>query len=75
MTKQELLERLRSVEDDLLSFKSLVKEYLGVKEEEYAELEQVTTIGLPFLFDPFSNFTEVKPVKKIRLVKVKKSKK
>lgn len=48
----------------------ILKTYLGVKEEEYAELERNVFFSL---FNPTT--TKTTPVKKTRLVKIKKSKK
>ena len=65
------LNKLEKEQDDRWE---ILKEYLGVKEDEYAELENKTSHHFS-LFEPFNRFMESEPVKKIRLVKVKKSKK
>ncbi len=54
----------------------ILKTYLGVKEEEYAELESNIGNFYPsFFMKYFDQETETKPVKKTRLVKINKSKK
>ena len=51
----------------------MLKDYLGVREEEYAELERNEAV-LSLLYLGLG-IPETKPVKKTRLVKIKKSKK
>ena len=67
----EISEDIGKVQDERWE---MLKDYLGVKEEEYAELNEVSCFRGGFIGMP-SFSVDKTPVKKTKLVKIKKSKK
>ena len=77
MTKKQLQSQINDLKKEISSFKErwqMLKDYLKVEEEEYAELVSSSKYG-GYWFSHITMEVESTPVKKIRLIPIKKGKK